>query len=194
MSRDFLEDENDLSTDELFARTLEDLREDDDARLRPLIALHGRPTRTVVQRCLALSKSSDSHSRMVGLRVLRELKHQNATTSPQWRCGALGRTCRTSSALPDSERVPKSTSTPSSQGMTAPHGSTRLCRSNAIRVDAVSDGPRLRSGTVGPSSQPTQQRLDSTCMREQSRGRRSRSSARRRRRGATCRPTSCSAP
>lgn len=84
MARDFLPDENDLSTDELFALVHEDLREGQDARLRPLIALHGRPTRAVVERCRALCRSSEAHDRIVGLRVLRELKHQLVDSAVLW--------------------------------------------------------------------------------------------------------------
>ncbi len=84
MARDFLPEENDLSTDELFALVLEDLRDSDDARLGPLIALHGRPTHAVVERCMALCRSGDAHERIVGLRVLRELKHQLVDSAVLW--------------------------------------------------------------------------------------------------------------
>lgn len=39
MARDALEPANDLSTDELFSRVLDDLRVDDDSRLQHLVSL-----------------------------------------------------------------------------------------------------------------------------------------------------------
>jgi HEAT repeat protein len=84
VARDFLPRENDLGTDELFDAVLDDLREDDDTRLGSLIALAGRPTRSVVDRCLAMCRSSDPHERTVGLRVLRELKHQLVEDKLLW--------------------------------------------------------------------------------------------------------------
>lgn len=73
--RDVLRPETNLSTDELFERALTDLRTEDDERLGALVALHERPTRQVVDRCLALCASEDPYEQAVGLRVLRELGH-----------------------------------------------------------------------------------------------------------------------
>ncbi|MCP4086836.1 MAG: hypothetical protein GY745_17545 [Actinomycetia bacterium] len=82
--RDALPSENDLGTNELFERVLEDLRSDEESRLGPLVALHGRPTRAVIDRSLALCASPDSAERTVGLRVLRELKHQTVDRQLLW--------------------------------------------------------------------------------------------------------------
>lgn len=76
--------ENDLSTDELFATVLEDLRQDDDSRLSALVALHGRPAAAVVDRSLLLCASTDAYERTVGLRVLRELRHQTISQQLHW--------------------------------------------------------------------------------------------------------------
>jgi len=67
--------ENDLSTEELFARAIEDLREGDSEHLDALVALHGRPTQQVIDACLGLCRSARPHERSVGVRVLRELRH-----------------------------------------------------------------------------------------------------------------------
>lgn len=77
--------ENDLSTDELFARVMEDLHVDDDSRLGALVALRGRPTQRVIDRCLELCSSVDSYDRTVGLRVLRELGHPHTDPDVVWR-------------------------------------------------------------------------------------------------------------
>jgi len=79
-----LESENDLSTSDLFARVLEDLRDDEDTRLAALVALHGRPTRTVIARSLALCASEEPFERTVGLRVLRELRHPTVSREVLW--------------------------------------------------------------------------------------------------------------
>lgn len=77
--------ENDLSTDELFARVMEDLRTDDDSRLGAVVALHGRPTQEVIDRCLDLCSSADPYERTIGLRVLRELRHPHTDPDAVWR-------------------------------------------------------------------------------------------------------------
>jgi HEAT repeat protein len=82
--RRVLPEENDLSTEELFARVLQDLRHDDDTRLGALIALHGRPTKRVIDRSLLLCTSENSYERAVGLRVLRELKHREIDRKAMW--------------------------------------------------------------------------------------------------------------
>lgn len=76
--------DTDLSTDELFRRVLEDLRTDDDERLGALVALHERPTRQVIDRCIGLCKSSDPYERTVGLRILRELGHPYVDRGEFW--------------------------------------------------------------------------------------------------------------
>jgi hypothetical protein len=74
MPRDVLPHESDLSTDDLFALVLDD-QLDEGSLLAPLVALHNRPTREVVQRSLALCRSVHPGQRIIGLRVLRELSH-----------------------------------------------------------------------------------------------------------------------
>lgn len=81
---DELQPENDLGTSELFIRVLDDLRDENDTRLAALVALHGRPTRAVVDRSLALCSSEDPFERTVGLRVLRELQHQTVSSQVLW--------------------------------------------------------------------------------------------------------------
>lgn len=46
--------EDDLSTEELFERVLNDLRDEKVERLGAHVALHGRPTQEVIDRSLAL--------------------------------------------------------------------------------------------------------------------------------------------
>lgn len=82
--RDSLSPEHDLSTEELFERVLEDLRHDDDRRLDPLVALHGRPTRQVIDRSHDLCSSADPYERSVGLRILRELRHAEVDSDKLW--------------------------------------------------------------------------------------------------------------
>lgn len=76
--------ETDLSTEELFRRVLEDLRTDDEEQLGALVALHERPTRQVIDRCIGLCKSRDPYERTVGLRVLRELGHPYVDREELW--------------------------------------------------------------------------------------------------------------
>jgi HEAT repeat protein len=82
--RSVLRPETNLSTDELFDRALADLRIDDDNHLGALVALHERPTRQVVDRCLALCASEDPYEQVVGLRVLRELRHPYVDDDLLW--------------------------------------------------------------------------------------------------------------
>ncbi len=76
--------EHDLSTEQLFARVLDDLRHPADERLGALIALHDRPTREVVERSLVLCASEDPFDRIVGLRILRELGHRTVDRRVMW--------------------------------------------------------------------------------------------------------------
>lgn len=76
--------ENDLSTEELFARVIEELREDDSEHLDALVALHGRPTHQVIDACLGLCRSASPHERSVGVRVLRELRHPWVDPAVVW--------------------------------------------------------------------------------------------------------------
>lgn len=76
--------EHDLSTEQLFARVLDDLRHPDDERLDALIALHDRPTREVVERSLVLCANEDPFDRIVGLRILRELGHRTVDRRVTW--------------------------------------------------------------------------------------------------------------
>jgi HEAT repeat protein len=76
--------EFDLSTDELFSRVIDDLRLDDNTRLGALVALHARPTRKVVDRCVELCTSGDPYYRVVGLRVLRELRAPSTNPDVVW--------------------------------------------------------------------------------------------------------------
>lgn len=80
---DVLSAEMDLSTDELFVRVLEE-KVDDAEFLGALVALHGRPTRQVVDRSLALCASAAPRERCVGLRVLRELNHPYTDRKARW--------------------------------------------------------------------------------------------------------------
>lgn len=82
--RDALAPENDLSTEELFDRVLEDLRHDDDRRLGALAALHGRPTHQVTDRSHDLCSSEDPYERRVGLQILRELRHTEVDDEKSW--------------------------------------------------------------------------------------------------------------
>lgn len=84
MQREVLIPEADLSTEELFERVLRDFRFDDDDHLSALVALHERPTRKVVDRCVALCSSDDPYERTVGLRILRELDHPYTDGERRW--------------------------------------------------------------------------------------------------------------
>lgn len=79
-----LESDHDLSTDDLFARLITDLRSDDDDHLGALVALHNRPTQLVFDRSIELCCSEEPFDRMVGLRVLREVKHQTVDRRLMW--------------------------------------------------------------------------------------------------------------
>jgi HEAT repeat protein len=76
--------EHDLSTNELFVRVLDELRDVDGERLDALVALHGRPTQNVIDRSLAMCSSEEPFERIVGLQVLRELKHQLVDRRTMW--------------------------------------------------------------------------------------------------------------
>lgn len=82
--RDALDPDHDLGTEELFEQVLEDLRHDDERRLGPLVALHGRPTRRVIDRSHDLCRSDDPYERCVGLRILRELRHTEVDSDKIW--------------------------------------------------------------------------------------------------------------
>lgn len=82
--RDVLWAETDLGTDELFRRVLEDLRVDNVDLHGTLVALHERPTRQVIDRCVGLCLSTDPYERTVGLRVLRELGHPYVDGEQLW--------------------------------------------------------------------------------------------------------------
>lgn len=79
-----MEFEHDLSSDDLFERLISDLRSDDDSRLGALVALHNRPTQLVLDRSVELCCSDEPFDRIVGLRVLREVKHQTVDRRLMW--------------------------------------------------------------------------------------------------------------
>ncbi len=79
-----LDQENNLSTEELFTRVLDDLHDEENPQLGALIALHGRPTAQVVDRSLLLCASQSSYERTVGLQILRELRHQEIDRKAMW--------------------------------------------------------------------------------------------------------------
>jgi len=70
-----LNDLHDLSSDALIAGAIEEFKrdEDDDAIPQYLVALHGRPTRYVLDQACALARSTDPVRQAVGVRILREL-------------------------------------------------------------------------------------------------------------------------
>ncbi len=76
--------EFDLNTAELFDRVLAGLRTNEDSALRSLIALQNRPTHEVTDRCLTLCASTSAEDRVVGLRVLRELRHVTVGSEELW--------------------------------------------------------------------------------------------------------------
>ena len=81
--REVLGPANDLSTADLFRCVIDNLSSAE-PRLAAPLALHRRPTRQVVDGCLALCASDDPYERRVGLQVLRELRHPEVDDEKLW--------------------------------------------------------------------------------------------------------------